>query len=168
MCSMRAWAARAEERITSLPTKGIIMRIFCASRGAEHGRANTRVWSAGLAGLLAASLFVGGCVQAPDDQKGEAVASSAERVTAAAPRAVSGLALATTSVPGGGTVTGTVQLVGIDGSTPVTLTVDLPGLASVPATILVPSGVSAGSFTIVTSGVSAATTVRISATAGGA
>jgi hypothetical protein len=139
-------------------------------RGRSHGRSNEgaqRSVRPGRFVVLAAALVAVGCSQV-DLREQDAVAASVQHLSVLPPRPVSSVALASGSVPGGGTVTGTVTLTGTDGTTAVALTVDLPGVASVPAQIQVPSGLASGSFTIATSGVSAATTVRITASAGGA
>jgi hypothetical protein len=79
------------------------------------------------------------------------------------------LGVSPTSVVGGASTTGTVQLVvpAPAGGGIVALTSDNPALVQVPASVSVPAGNSATSFTINTSAVTSFTTVRIDATAGG-
>ena len=79
------------------------------------------------------------------------------------------LGVSPTSVVGGASTTGTVQLVvpAPAGGGVVTLTSDNPALVQVPASVSVPAGNSATSFTITTSAVASFTTVRIDASAGG-
>ena len=74
-----------------------------------------------------------------------------------------------TSVVGGASTTGTVQLVvpAPPGGGVVTLTSDNPALVQVPTSVSVPAGNSATSFTITTSVVASFTTVRVDASAGG-
>ena len=79
------------------------------------------------------------------------------------------LGISPTSVVGGASTTGSVQLVvpAPAGGGNVTLTSDNPALVQVPASVSVPAGNSAASFTISTSAVATFTTVRIDASAGG-
>jgi hypothetical protein len=79
------------------------------------------------------------------------------------------LSLQPTSVPGGGTSTGTVTLnaAAPAGGTVVTLSSSNTAVAAVPASVTVPAGATTVGFAVTTNAVTSATAVTISATSGG-
>ena len=82
---------------------------------------------------------------------------------------LNGLALSSSAVKGGTSVTGTVTLSAAAGSTGVTVTLQTSSrlTAQVPGSVIVPNGQTKAQFTITTGAVAAAQNVTISATAGG-
>jgi hypothetical protein len=86
------------------------------------------------------------------------------------PVTVASLALNPTSVHGGNTSQGTVMLTELApaGGTVVTLASSNKGVATVPASVTIPAGAQSATFTVSTNKVSSSTSVRISASAGGA